>query len=393
MVVSLAVGACGDGEAGPRAATRDSAGITIVENRLPADARLPWTVAPEPALVIGAAEGEADRQLYQVRGARRLSDGRTVVANAGTRELRVFGPDGAFLGAAGGEGGGPGEFRSMALVGVLPGDSILLYDSRSRRFSVLTSDPAFVRSFGPAPEVGGSVRPRGLLADGRIVADGPAATGELVSGTVLDPVRPLLVLGPDGGLREVIDSASGRPTFFESDQGYSFTSVPFTLTPPRAVGDTLVHAGAGRPYEIRTYHADTGSLVRIARLERAARPVTDADIERGIDEGLGRVADDAARARLRTSYEAMPLPDTMPFYRAFVVDRAGHLWVEDYRAHAGDPHRWTVFDPDGAALGTLTLPDGLTVYEIGADWILGLRRDELDIPYVVLYRLERTPTG
>lgn len=277
----------------------------------------------------------------------------------------------------------------MALVGVLPGDSVLVYDTSNRRFSVFSSAPAYARSFGTGASVNGSIRPWGLLADGAIVVDGPRTTGDPVSGTVLHPARGLLVLAPDGTLRTALDSLPGRPTFFEADQGYSFTLVPFTLTPPKAVGATRVHAGTGRRYEIRTYDAASGDLVRVTRLDREPRPVTDAAIERGIEEGLGRVASPEARARLRSSYDAMTLPDTMPFYRAIVVDRTGDLWVEDYRAHSGDPHRWTVFDADGTALGTLTLPDDLTVYGIGEDWILGLRRDELDIPHVVLHRLDR----
>jgi hypothetical protein len=36
-------------------------------------------------------------------------------------------------------------------------------------------------------------------------------------------------------------------------------------------------------------------------------------------------------------------------------------------------------------------PAGLTVYQIGPDWILGRVRDELDVESVRVYRLVRRP--
>ena len=78
--------------------TRDSAGITIVENGRPfPGSRLPWRVADAPAVSIGTHEGEEGEMLFIVLDATRLADGRIVVANAGTSELRVFGADGDFL--------------------------------------------------------------------------------------------------------------------------------------------------------------------------------------------------------------------------------------------------------------------------------------------------------
>lgn len=395
LAAMLLAAGCGTPDPGSRTAVRDSAGITIVENALPPDgAVLEWRIDPEPVIDIGAAEGPAPYQLYQVTGAGRLSDGSVAVANAGSGQLRVFSPDGRLLGQAGGQGGGPGEFRSMSLVGVMPGDSILIHDSRSARFSVMTREPAFARSFRATAELErGGLRALGRLADGRIVVDGPAASlAGTTSGSVVRPARPLLVLGPGGGLLEVLDTLPGRATLFEAGDGFSFTIVPFTVVPTKAVGRNRVAAGTGARYEIRAYDPDTGDLVRLIRLDRAPRPVTPSDIDRVIQAAVARAPDDAAAARLRRSYEAMTFPDSMPVYSRLVVDRLGVLWVEDFRPHGDAPRTWTVFDPDGRVLGTVDVPD-FHVFEIGEDWILGLRRDELDIPHVVVHRLDRGPEG
>lgn len=391
---TLLAGACDSGGAGPRIEVRDSAGVTIVESRLPEDARLPWRVGPEPFVTIGSPDGPEPYQLYRVMGATRLSDGSIAVANAGTGQLRVYGPDGVFLGAAGGEGGGPGEFRSMTLVGRLPADSVLLYDGRARRFSVMAPGPAFARSFGPGAGVGeGSVAAVGVPGTGDIAVQGPSAFPEnLAGGTIIAPSRPLMVLGPDGGLRAVLDTLPTRPTLFESDGGFSFTLVPFTTGPALAVGGDRIHVAPERRYEVRTYDPRTGGLVRLTRLEREPRLVTDEDIARTVEAAVDRADGDEAGARLRRSYEAMELPNTMPAHGRLLVDRPGNLWVEEFRAHGDEPHVWTVFDPDGAVRGTVELPPDLYVFEIGPDWILGVARDELDIPYVVLHGLERPTT-
>ncbi|WP_419943063.1 hypothetical protein [Candidatus Palauibacter sp.] len=63
---------------------------------------------------IGTAGGDPAYELFRVGGAMRLSDGRIVVANAGTGELRVYDPDGIHLASWGGQGDGPGEFGPMA---------------------------------------------------------------------------------------------------------------------------------------------------------------------------------------------------------------------------------------------------------------------------------------
>ncbi|MDE2795971.1 MAG: hypothetical protein OXL34_14210 [Gemmatimonadota bacterium] len=70
---------------------RDSADVRIIENpRPPSASRLGWRVGPEPEVSIGAREGEGPYLLHRASDAFTLSDGRIVVANTGSHELRVF---------------------------------------------------------------------------------------------------------------------------------------------------------------------------------------------------------------------------------------------------------------------------------------------------------------
>lgn len=391
LATALFATGCGDAGQGPETTVRDSAGVAIIGNALPAAdaAVLPWRVAPEPSLEIGAADGPEAYQLFRVRAVTRLADGSIAVVNGGTNELRVYGPDGAFRGAAGGKGDGPGEFRAIRLAGHLAADTLLLFDGRHNRFTVATPGPAVARSFTVGPGAGeGAVDALGVLGDGRIAVNGPTQFGDVADASVIMPPRALLVLDHDGALVTPLDTLATRPIYFENNGGFSLTFLPFTIAPQFAVGDSTVYVGDGDAYAIRAYDPRTGRVTRRIRLDRPTRPVTDEMLAEYVEWSVAQ-ADPARAPALRESYEAMPIPETMPAYERLLVDGTGDLWVADFRAPGDEARRWTVFDPTGRVLGTVRTPDDVYIHEIGPDWILGVRRDELDIPYVVMYRLER----
>ena len=97
LVLGVALGAC-EGEATVATANvRDSLGIRIVEH--PAALDLPlWTLEAEPEALIGRVD-DADpaQQFSQIRGAVRLSDGRIVVGDWGSREARYYDASGTAL--------------------------------------------------------------------------------------------------------------------------------------------------------------------------------------------------------------------------------------------------------------------------------------------------------
>ena len=143
--------ACGDPGSDPElsgVAIRDSAGIRIVENPLPPeDSRLDWQIGPEPTLSIGELEGEKPYLLHFVRNTMRLRDGRIVVANGGSNELRFFDAMGNHLASRGGRGEGPGELGRLLRIDPWPGDSILARDAPNQGISVFDSDGNYGRTF------------------------------------------------------------------------------------------------------------------------------------------------------------------------------------------------------------------------------------------------------
>lgn len=127
---------------------RDSADVRIIENpRPPSGSRLGWRIGTEPEVSIGAREGEGPYMLHRAQDALILSDGRIVVANTGSDELRVFDASGIHVATWGRRGEGPGEFSALVQVHRWRGDSLLALYSRARHLSVLDSEGNVGRAF------------------------------------------------------------------------------------------------------------------------------------------------------------------------------------------------------------------------------------------------------
>jgi hypothetical protein len=75
-----------------------------------------------------------------------LDDGRIVVANGGSQELRYFDGEGTFLFSVGQEGEGPGEFRRPTRVRRAGPDTLLVWDQSLRRISYLSSAGTYLGS-------------------------------------------------------------------------------------------------------------------------------------------------------------------------------------------------------------------------------------------------------
>ena len=116
--VAVAVGTGCTGADLPRTSTTiDSAGVTIVESTDPIwSIDEGWYLSPAPSVTIGMMEGPDEYLLDRATSGVRLADGTIVVANSRSLELRFYDSTGSHLFTRGGEGGGPGEFRSMGFL-------------------------------------------------------------------------------------------------------------------------------------------------------------------------------------------------------------------------------------------------------------------------------------
>ena len=373
---------------------RDSAGIRIVENaRPPTGSRLGWRIDPEPRLSIGVLEGDEPHMLFNVSDATSLADGRIVVVNGGTMELRVFDASGAHAATWGGRGEGPGEFTDLHQVERLQGDSTIAWGWLPGPFTVFDPQGSFVR-----------ISSRGWLATERPMRL-PAPWSVTSDGLILATQYPKLYL-VDPLTVEIWDSEGGLRSSLGIHPSWEWIDFPDANTRWREkiFGKRLVLAAWGEMvvvslptrYEIKAY-ATNGTLARIVRVDHAPRATTAADLDAYIEERVSRVPEDRAENRLvlREEYEATPVADYFPAFASVKSDAVGHLWVEEYEfpgARMPGP-LWTVFDPEGRVLGFVETPRGLEIYEIGRDYILGRVESELGVESVQVWRLERSPTS
>ena len=395
VVLTVLLGAgvlagCG-ATAGAAPVTRDSAGVAIVENTAPAWREgEAWRLSAEPSLTIGEVDGPPEYQFGRVAGAVRLSDGRVVVADAQQNVLRDFNASGRHLASVGREGEGPGEFRSLAWVQATPEDSLLAYDPRLERVTVFSPQAEPVRSVSLRSEPGQSVlEVLGRLAGGGYLAsEQPYAGPEQIRGGLRRDSVLMLRLGADGSAGDSLARIPGRESFVEIvEHGNTRMTLFFGRIPVFALSGDRVVLGTNDAYEMLVY-SPSGALERRIRQRVEPRPVTDADVaalRQKFTDGLPA----QWLARAQPLLEKMPVPATMPFYRAVLVDDAGDLWVEDYAGPRDDSHAWSVFDAQGRLLGSVDMPEALRPTQIGRDYVLGVWRDELGVESVRLYALEK----
>ena len=81
-----------------------------------------------PELHIGAQSGEQAYESFRIVDAKRLSDGRIVILDAGSKDARLLGVDGQHLRTIATAGPGPGELQSPRSVSITTGDSLTIID-------------------------------------------------------------------------------------------------------------------------------------------------------------------------------------------------------------------------------------------------------------------------
>lgn len=387
-ILAAALAGCDDaGDAEPRAATvRDSAGVMIVESPAAlADRLLGWALSAEPEVRIGVVEGDPDYQLSLVTGAASLPDGRIAVVNGGTQEVRFFSPAGEFLQSVGRQGRGPGEFQFPQLLPAPSYDSLLIADFLANRFTFIGSDGGFGRFITPAWP---PAEPLGWLGGGSVLMQrsGATATPDTPEGLITNEIT-FLTASLDGGSTGTVAQLPGpRIWVWKTPRQIIFTSVPFDGVPSAAVGADEIYIAPGGPPEVRVYGED-GALRRVLRIERASEPLARSEWDDLVEAQVADEDTPGEQAALRGRYARMPMPDQKPAFRRVLVDAAGQAREEHFRADTLAAAGWTVFDRGGTALGTVQTPAGLVVQQIGRDFVLGRARDELDIEYVVRYRL------
>ncbi|MEX0907742.1 MAG: hypothetical protein WD054_05380, partial [Gemmatimonadota bacterium] len=202
-------------------------------------------------------------------------------------------------------------------------------------------------------------------------------------------------------ISEPIARFAGRETYLLGEIG--FYIYPFRAPVPQVVigRDARIYFTGGDKYRIDV-HAFDGSgsgdgapgptLVRRITGEVDRVPMTDAEYEADYRAQLARYEDRRplqgeaamAHAMLVNEYPSVPGAQFVPVVGRMLVDEDGRILLERLDL---EPVAWDLLAADGRIAGRVRLPYPFTPRRLTPRHLYGVLRDELDVQYVVRYRL------
>ena len=418
---------------------RVSAGVSIVESTACAwGSAGPLSIAEEPYLTIGEPGDNVPYRFIEITDAMTLPDGRIAVAEQGSGQVRVYDTEGTHLVSFGRAGDGEGEFRSIT--------GLIWWEDRLWAFD---RERALLSSFGGlrnlerverVPPAGPDLLPVEdllVLDDGTMLGfeglrnwSGDGLEGPSSSHILRDTAR-IVRLGPAG--EAVLTFAGTWRHELRNELGATMWSIlRNTALPSWTTDGTRLYYTSGDRFDVSV--ADAGGTVRRIqrRAEQAPRP-TEADLAAWREQYLppaplpggsslrppelmsrlpqqerARLEADAAasdrraledRARAEAALEEIVWPDAMPVYEELLADPRGSVWARrageldrvwdpsGFDRSGSSARDWDVYGENGACLGTVRMPEGLMVFEIGEDYVLGRTEPQSDAERIQLHRL------
>src|SRR5687768_949308 len=362
--------------------------ILILALAVAAQQQPAWKVAAQPKVRIGEIEAEEPYMFAQVSGAVRLSDGRIVVANGGSNELRVYTAEGRHIATHGRTGGGPGEFQALRALWFFPGDTVMAMDTRIGRLSVYDASMKLVRAEQIRP-IPGAV---GRLANGSYLATQGLAPPEKRTDFrgLIEFEGLVLRLPPGGTVYDTIVRGVKAGQSFVQPVGNSWRQYPFPYgrSAQIGIGRTRFYYGDTHSTEIGIYDVN-GQPIGKVKVRGSGRELTPVHIQKWVDFEVDKRTTEEAKTNARSDFKQIPANKRSPEFAALKVDDAGNLWVRRYGPPWDPSPDWDIYTADGRPLGNVRLPVRFEPMHIGREFVLGVTRGELDVERVELYTLTR----
>lgn len=403
--------ACGGDGAGSassaaKATVRDSSGVAIWEYSAAG-----WAAAPElklsasPLTTVGGEEGDTTMDLSAgIVGAsaasvgRLLPDGRIVLVAGQPAQILLVDTTGKKSGTIGRPGEGPGEYRMVTQLLMMPGDTLIAFDVMRRKGILFGLDGSSrgERDFPTAGRLPIAPSIIGVLNDGTSIhrMDGfdPAPEKGADANSYQLPL-PIVALVPGGMRYDTLFVSKGIEMYSStmSFQGQTaaipravaFGKVPLVVVAPEAIWFTPADR-----FELRR-HSTGGALQQVVRVEMPAREVASADQEefkRVMREALARFKSMAPPELIDAEIkkvEETRFASHLPAVGQLMADPTGAVWANVGGSPLDSTTSWGVFGPDGTLQGRVTLPKG-TLFAAGKDRVVVRRED----PETGLIRLE-----
>lgn len=380
----------------------DTSGAVIIERRTVPQNLPVWLIEDTAAVRIGRVSGEGVDVFGRIAAVAATSKGEIVVAETRPLGILQFDREGQLRFRAGRSGEGPGEFRIMTNLIVTPGDSLMVLAVAPPRAVLFDPHGEYVRTTtlrSDDAERRGAMEYRGVLDNGTIVATRSVRAGSIIHRNYRRFLKELTFLDPSGAL---IHRGSGffDPILFSERVSIEQPGGPISAmamrTPPiagravYAVRGTHVAVGVQGRGEILV-HDEMGRVVVILRPPGWGIPT---DRSRYLRNAAARdTSSPSAAADEPAEVTASHLPDTLPGFERIMLDAVGRLWVEefvpDYEVREAS---WWIFDMDGRFVARARFPAGFRPYDIEANEVIGITRNDMDVEFVERRRIVRPAT-
>lgn len=362
--------------------TEGGAGLDVTE-------AIGWELESRPVLAIGVADGAPEQEFAGIIGVSFLGDSLIAVGDAGSRQLRIFDRQGAFVRAMARQGSGPGELEWPRWFSTCGTDTLFVHDIKGSILSRFSVDGRLVG--------------RAVLRIGprngppRALSCGPAGTLVATATTLTTPddmrqpgpyrgQTSVLLVDHDGNAKATLGTFPAGEEYF---LGRSVRPRPLGKLTLIAADHERVYVGTGDSYAV-TILSPNGEQLGELSANVPPRRITGSDRESWIDAQVAGIKDPARREDDVRYYRGLMYPDEYPAYGALVVADDGSLWIGDFDPLERPPSQWRVFGRDGQMVGRITTPTGFELYEIRQGELLGRERDAEGVERVVIYR-RRTP--
>lgn len=366
---------------------RDSLGIKIIENREPLwHKEKNWYIPVEPILSL------VDDAFFRIIGAVRFEDGRVVVANSGSGELRFYDQKGNFKKVIGRPGKGPGEFSRLSSIHKFSNDSLIAFDASLYRVTIFDNHGIFMEDFNLERDIKHSFSDVKVFSDGTLfistIWSSRLERGDKSNGIKRHPA-PYYRYSPLGMLIDTVAILPGKEIFMSVEKEiFSFSfNLPYSHSPVSAVYQNKAYIGTSDRFDIHVY-TPTGKLNRIIQLVGVVDlHLSKEEIEADKNVTIGYFDDPDIKKRQAKLLSNMPDSKSKPAYSSMIIDNAGNLWIGEHLPNRKNSIVWWVFNQDGQYLFEIKIHNNILVYEIGNDYILGKKLDKDGFESIWVYGL------
>lgn len=349
-----------------------------------ASQQLGWQVRE----VLRFSDAPPDIAFGRIAGVAVDSAGAIYVLDPMNSAIYVFGPSGRHHRTIGRRGEGPGELSRFVQALAVGDTLVLVVDVGNQRVSRWRLDGTFLddvpMTLTAGAPVGARLLPGGDLVVQHVPTPLPPALAAQIG--LRDTEPALLRYRPDGSVRDTLFVFRYQaPVVFEAD-GSMTTRVPEVMPVWGTDGQGRLVIGHTDRYELRTWNGRAFGAPWGRDIGRL--PVTRAMRERA------QRSQDSLRARLQGGPMQMnrgiEMPDSQPAMQGVRAGPFGTTLVSRPSGEA-DGRRivWDVFGPDGRFTGTWRPPAGFRLHAARGDRLYGVELDEDDLPYLVVYAIER----